>query len=155
MKSLTMILAAATLIIATPSAYAASWVYIQKSASGTVTYYDTDSVQRTSLTSKYPLGSFIDVVLNNDYSRDTTVEFRETIMRLLIMCEEQRISIIQIITTYPNGKKEEWIRRYFSDKDDIVNPTFVGRKCLVFVYQLYSITLQKISTIKRLVNFII
>ncbi len=130
MKPLTMILAAAALIIATTPAYAASWVYIQRSASGTATYYDIGSVQRTTPTSKYPRGSFIDVVLKNDYSRDKTVEFRETIMRWIIKCEAQEISIVQTITTHPNGKKEEWVRRHFSDKDDIVNPTFVGRKML-------------------------
>ena len=92
------LIAATTLVMAATPAFAANWIYVLTADSGTVYYYDSDTIQRS--------GKWVTVWERWDHSRDKTVKQRESKVRYRYDCAERTSTPLQLTEYYPNGTIE-------------------------------------------------
>ena len=83
MKPINILAAATALVMATTPAFAANWVYIETSDTGTVFSYDADTIRRA--------GNLVTVWEKWDHSRDKTFRERERMIRSRYQCEERTV----------------------------------------------------------------
>lgn len=70
------------------------WLYLAKSASGTVYYYNIDSIRRNE--------SFVEMWVKEDHSLDRTISHRTSMDLLRIRCNDRSIKVSQV-TYYDNN----------------------------------------------------
>jgi hypothetical protein len=97
MKLNKLITTAALVMAATP-AFAANWVYIETSDTGTVFSYDANTIRRA--------GNLVTVWEKWDHSRDKTFRERQRMIRSRYQCEERTVTTLNSTTYSPNGRSE-------------------------------------------------
>lgn len=100
MKPISFIAAAIAVSLASAAtpASAANWIYVDETGTGTVHYYDADTLAR--------YGNQVRFWERIDHSRDKTRKEREVRSWQVYDCKSRMSRILQVVTYYPNGKSE-------------------------------------------------
>lgn len=98
MKTIKFMAAAAALSLAAKPAFAANWIYVDETATGTVHYYDADTLAR--------YGNQVRFWERMDHSRDKTYKERESRTWQVYDCQSRMVRILQGVTYYPDGKSK-------------------------------------------------
>jgi hypothetical protein len=88
MKPINILAAATALLMAATPSFAANWVYIGATNTGTVFYVDTDTMKRD--------GNLVTVWVKWDHSRDKTFKLRETKSRFRFDCAERTVTLLTL-----------------------------------------------------------
>ncbi len=119
MNSIKLMASAAFVMVSSP-AYAVDWVYITTTNTGTVLYYDADTIQRT--------GNLVTVWEKWDHSRDKTVKEREKKIRLTYDCVQRTSTNLSAIYYYPDEKNKTF--NFKTSEQSFVAPETVGEATL-------------------------
>lgn len=98
MKPISLLGAAIALIMAATPAFAVEWIYVDENDTGTVYYYDADTLSR--------YGNQVRFWGRTDHSRDKTRKEREVRTWQVYDCKSRTSRVLQGVTYYPNGKSE-------------------------------------------------
>jgi hypothetical protein len=124
MKHIKLIVAAALVMAATP-AFAVNWVYVSSDSTGTVYYYDADTIRRS--------GSQVTVWEKLDHSRDKTVKWREAKDRYRYDCDERTSTLLNSTNYYPNGENESFTWETYEQKTRPIAPGTIAETILAAV----------------------
>ena len=113
MKYIRLIAPAALLIGATP-AYAVDWIYVTTSNSGSVWYYDANTIRRS--------GDLVTVWERWDHSRDETVKQRERRIRSRLDCGQRTVTTLNSTSYYPDGKLETFTWEAHEQEERPITP---------------------------------
>lgn len=103
-------------------AAAANWVYVTKSANGSVYYYDADTVQRS--------GDLITAWEKSDHSNDKTKKERESKDRYRYDCSNRTSTLLNSINYYPDGASKSFTWENYEQKNEPVIPETIGEAIL-------------------------
>lgn len=117
MKSIKLLSVTMLATIATP-AFAANWVYVLTNDTGTVYYYDSDTIQRS--------GQWVIVWEKWDHSRDKTVPQREQKIRWRYDCAGRTSTPLQLTKYFPNRTNETITWETYQQKAAAIIPETVG-----------------------------
>lgn len=117
MKRMKLIMTA-SLLMTTTSAFAAKWVYISSSTSGTDFYFDADTIVRS--------GEQIIVWERSDHLRDKTYKERESKKRVQYDCEQRTSTLLNLILYYPDKTIKSYTWEKYEQKAEHTVPDTVG-----------------------------
>jgi hypothetical protein len=117
MKHIKLIVATALVLAATP-AFAVDWVYVSSDSTGTIYYYDADTIRRS--------GSQVTVWEKEDASRNKTVKYREQKIQSQFSCSDRTYRLLSFVTYYPDGKKISYSLDTYEQKVEVIPPDTIG-----------------------------
>lgn len=117
MKHIKLIVATALVLAATP-AFAVDWVYVSSDSTGTIYYYDADTILRS--------GSQVTVWEKEDASRNKTVKYREQKIQSQFSCSDRTYRLLSFVTYYPDGKKISYSLDTYEQKVEAIPPDTIG-----------------------------
>ena len=108
-------------------AYAANWVYVSTDTNNAVSYYDSDTIQRS--------GNQVTLWEKVDRSRDKTVKERQRKVQYRYDCAGRTATLLQIIKYYPDGSNETLTLETYEQKAQALAPETIGEMMLEAVCQ--------------------
>ena len=118
MKPISLLGAATALAMAATPAFAVNWVDVSSDSTGTIYYYDADTIQRS--------GNQVTAWEKGDHSRDKTVKQREKKVRYRYDCAEKTSTLLQLTKYYPDGKIEMVTWKTYEQEPQAIVPGTIG-----------------------------
>jgi hypothetical protein len=121
MKHIKLIAATALAMAATP-AFAANWAYVTTDRDNSVSYYDSDTIQRS--------GNQVTFWEKVDRSRDKTVKERQKLVRYRYDCAGRTATLLELIVYYPDGEIETLTLKAYEQEVRAIAPGTTGEMIL-------------------------
>jgi len=104
------------------TAFAANWVYVGEAETGTIVFYDFDTIQRS--------GNHVTVWQKKDYSLNKAVKLREIRERMRYDCAERTSTQLNGVGYYPDGRNQYFNNETWQQTVEPVVPQTMGEATL-------------------------